>query len=144
MAHYVCTVNSPLSVEEAFDYMADLRNFAAWDPGVRSATVLDGAEPGLNTAYEVTASGAKLVYRTIEYDRPERMVAEAVTSRLRSYDIIEVAERDGGSAITYDATLELKGLFKLGEPIMKVVFNRIGDAAAGGLESALKGKLVRN
>ncbi len=144
MAHYVCTINSPLSVEEAFDYMADLRNFAAWDPGVSSATIRDDAEPGLDTAYNVTANGAKLVYRTIEFDRPKRVVAEAVTSRLRSYDIIEVTERDGGSAVLYDATLELKGVFKLGDPIMQLVFNRIGDAAAAGLESALKGKLVRS
>ncbi len=143
MARYICTVHSPLSVEEAFDYMADLRNFAAWDPGVSSATIRDDAEPGLDTAYNVTANGARLVYRTVEYDRPGRVVVEANTSRLRSYDVIEVTERDGGSAVLYDATLELKGLFKLGEPVMKLMFNRIGDAAAAGLESALKGKLVR-
>ncbi len=123
--------------------MADLRNFAAWDPGVSSATIRDDAEPGLDTAYNVTANGARLVYRTVEYDRPGRVVVEANTSRLRSYDVIEVTERDGGSAVLYDATLELKGLFKLGEPVMKLMFNRIGDAAAAGLESALKGKLVR-
>lgn len=141
MAHYVCTVHSPLSPEEAFDYMADLRNFAEWDPGVTSATIRDGS-PGPDAAYDVTANGAHLVYKTLAYDRPSRVVVEAETKRLRSYDVIEVTERDGGSAVLYDATLELKGLFKLGNPIMNVIFNRIGNAAAAGLEKALDGQLA--
>ena len=38
MAKYVTTIRSPRSQQEAFDFMADLRNFEDWDPGVQSAT----------------------------------------------------------------------------------------------------------
>jgi hypothetical protein len=34
MARYVTTIPSSLTQEEAFAYMADLRNFAEWDAGV--------------------------------------------------------------------------------------------------------------
>ena len=34
MAHYLVHVRTPMPPAEAFDYMADLRNFATWDPGV--------------------------------------------------------------------------------------------------------------
>ena len=37
MARYVTKVRTPRSVEDAFAYMADLRNFAEWDPGVTAA-----------------------------------------------------------------------------------------------------------
>ena len=33
MAHYVTSVVTPLSVSEAFSYMADVTHFAEWDPG---------------------------------------------------------------------------------------------------------------
>ena len=35
MARYVTTVRTSWAPEVAFGYMADLRNFAEWDPGVR-------------------------------------------------------------------------------------------------------------
>lgn len=143
MAHYRCTVQSPMSQEAAFDYVADLRNLEEWDPGVSSSTLHDGSMPGKGTSYAVTASGTKLVYETLEYERPARTVAEAKTSLLRSYDIIEVAAGpDGGSTVTYDATLTLNGPLGLFDPVFGLVFNRIGDKAAAGLEKALKGVLV--
>ena len=34
MAHYVTTIPSSKTPEEAFAFMADIRNFAQWDKGV--------------------------------------------------------------------------------------------------------------
>lgn len=143
MARYRCTVQSPMSQEAAFDYVADLRNLEEWDPGVSSSEFHSGTNPGRGTSYAVTASGTELVYETLEFDRPTRTVAEAKTSLLRSYDIIDVAPGpDGGSTVTYDATLNLNGPLGLLDPLLGLFFNRIGDKAAGGLEKALSGVIV--
>lgn len=143
MAHYRCTVQSPMSQEAAFDYTADLRNFEDWDPGVSSSELHQGDMPGKGTSYAVKASGADLVYETLEYERPSRTVAEAKTTLLRSYDVIEVTPGpDGGSTVTYDATLTLNGPLGLLDPVLGLFFNRIGDKAAAGLEKALNGVIV--
>jgi len=41
--------------------------------------------------------------------------------------------------VTYDADLSLKGVFGSGNPILGVVFGRIGDRAAAGLRRVLEG-----
>ncbi|MDH3293793.1 MAG: SRPBCC family protein [Acidimicrobiia bacterium] len=141
MASYVCVVQSNLSPEEAFAYMADLRNFEKWDPGV-SRSVRNGDTDGLGASYDVTASGTELTYTIVEHEAPTRVVAEARTRLLRSYDVITVEPADDGCRVTYDASLELNGLLGLFDPFLRPVFNRIGDKAADGLESALDGTLV--
>lgn len=140
MANYRCTIQSPMSPEAAFDYVADLRNLEEWDPGVSSSEFHSGTTPGVGTSYAVTAGGVDLVYETLEYEPPARKVFEAKTSLLRSYDIIEVVPGpDGGSTVTYDATLTLNGPLGLFDPVLGLFFNRIGDKAAGGLERTLNG-----
>ncbi len=42
MARYTATVTSPASCEAVFDYLADFRSAAEWDPGVRRAPPLPG------------------------------------------------------------------------------------------------------
>ena len=81
-----------------------------------------------------------LIYDTLEHDEPNRMVIDAVNARLRSYDIIEVAEHANGCEVTYDATVELRGPLAIFNPVFGLVFNRIGDKAAAGLVRALDGE----
>jgi hypothetical protein len=38
MARFTTHIRSPLSADQAFAYMADLTNFAEWDPGVITST----------------------------------------------------------------------------------------------------------
>ena len=142
MSRYVTRVATSLSPDEAFDYMADLRNFAQWDPGVSSSELPSEGGVALNSTFEVVANGTNLVYVVVEYERPNRVVAEAVTKRLRSYDVITVDPADIGSVVTYDATLELKGIFRVFEPVMRLAFNRIGSKADAGLQRALSGTKV--
>lgn len=137
MAHYVTNIETSWSAEEAFDYMADLRHFADWDPGVSSSVKAEDGPIGEGAAFDVKANGIDLRYVLVDFDRPRRVVAEANTDRLRSYDIIEVKPTEGGSIVTYDATLDLKGIFALASPIMALMFNRIGSKADAGLQRVL-------
>lgn len=143
MAHYVTTVRTPMSADDAFAYMANLENFAEWDPGVSFAEQIVGSGPGLGAEYKVKASGATLVYEVIEFDRPNRLVAEAKTTFFRSYDVITVAEHLDGSDVTYDATLELNGPLGLADFALGLFFDRIGDKAAAGMVDALDGEKIR-
>ncbi|MGB5758853.1 MAG: SRPBCC family protein [Acidimicrobiales bacterium] len=143
MAHYSTTVQSPWDADRAFDYMADLRNFERWDPGVQSSKLVEGTEPGTGAAYDVKVSGTTLRYETLEFDRPRRTVVEANSSLLRSYDVIEVTPADTGSTVRYEATLELKGILQFADPILGLIFNRIGDRAASGMAKALESAKVR-
>ena len=154
MARYVVHVRSTKSVDDAFSYMADLTNFATWDPGVIKAVQVEGDGPDLGAAYDVTVKGVPrpltLRYRLTAYDATDRVVAKAQSSFLTSLDTITVRPAGdggpggdhGGSIVTYDAELTLNGPLALADPLLKLAFNGIGDRAAAGLIEALDGQRV--
>ena len=51
MARYVTTVRSAKTPREAFAYMADLRNFAEWDPGVKAVRQVEGSGGGPDSVF---------------------------------------------------------------------------------------------
>jgi carbon monoxide dehydrogenase subunit G len=137
MPQFVTSVKTSMSREEAFDYMTDLRNLPDWDPGVSSAEKIGAGEVEKGSAFDVVASGAKLTYVVIEFDRPARAIVEADGPRLRSYDVITIEPAADGSIVTWDATLELKGIFRAFSPVLALMFDRIGAKAEAGLQSTL-------
>lgn len=147
MARYVVHVRTPMPRAEAFAYMADLTNFAEWDPGVDRVEQVegDGAGPGaaFDVAVKVPFRTMTLRYKTVAYDVPSTtatVVAE--NGLLTSKDTITVEADSDGSIVTYDAELKLKGLFGLSDPLLNLTFNQIGDRAAAGLVEALSGERV--
>ncbi len=143
MARYKATVHSPWPAEKAFAFMADLRNFKEWDPSVEYSKLLSGDAPGPTAVYEVKVMAAVLRYETPEYHEPTRVVAEAKTNLLYSYDVIEVTPTDSGCDVFYDATFEVNGpLGAIANPAVGLFFNRIGDKAAAGMANALDGTLA--
>ena len=142
MARYRMSIRTDRSAAEAFAYLADLSNFADWDPGVASSVQVAGDGPGLGAEYDVNASGSELRYVVDEYDPPHRIQAHARNRWLTSVDIISVAADGGGSVVTYDADLRLHGLLRLGDPILALAFRRIGDRAADSLVERLHGTRV--
>ena len=143
MARYVTTIASPWSAEQAFEFMADLRNFEKWDDTVSSSTLIEGDEPGLGATFRVKVMAAELDYVITEYAAPTRAVAEATTRLLRSYDVIEIAATDDGCEVTYDATLELRSILGIANPLVGLFFDRIGDRASKGLATTLEGTKIR-
>lgn len=142
MARYVTTVRTAWSPDEAFAFMADLRNFARWDPGVRRVVQVDGAGAGAGASFDVTVGGVgrdlTLRYETVEFDAPRQVLVVARSGMLTSEDrVTVVAEDDGGASVTYDADLRFSGPARLADPFLRLVFGRIGDRAAAGLRHAL-------
>ena len=146
MARYLVHVHTPMAPEEAFAYMADLRNFAEWDPGVDHVEQIEGDGAGPDTSFDVAVKTLgrtiTLRYDTIAYDPPDQAVAFAESSLLRSRDTITVRAAGSGSIVTYDAVLKLKGLLGLADPLLGLSFKQIGDRAASGMIAALDGERV--
>lgn len=144
MARYVAHIRTPLTQEEAFAYLADLTNFETWDPGVIGSVQVAGHGPGPGAAFDVTVKAVPrplvLRYLLTVHDPPGTVVARAESRFLTSLDRITVAPSGEGSIVTYDAELTLNGVLGLADPLLGVVFGRIGDRAAAGLVRALGGE----
>jgi hypothetical protein len=142
MASYRARVTARRPPAEVFDYMARFSNAAEWDPGVAEATDVNPGAPALGSTYRLTVRSfgrtIPLEYRIVEMDRPHRVVLRAENSTVRSTDVIEVSSGPrSGSTLTYDATLELKGVAALFTPLLGLSFRRIGDRAIVGLRATV-------
>jgi hypothetical protein len=140
VARYVATVATTRSVEEAFDYLADFSSVRDWDPTAVSAENLSG-RVGAGAEFRVVVRFAgrenEFVYETVEFERPTRIVLRAESSTVVSLDTIGFRAAAGATEVTYDAKLEPKGLTKLAGPVLGLLFKRLGDNAAAGLEREL-------
>jgi carbon monoxide dehydrogenase subunit G len=143
MAQYVTTIETPRPPTEAFAYMADLRNFAEWDPGVQTATQVEGDGPGPEAVYDVTVDapgkGLTLRYQTVEYDEPRSIVVRASSRTFTSEDTVTVEPAGTGSLVTYRAELELNGPLRVFDLVLRPIFGRIAGRANDGLLRALDG-----
>jgi NAD(P)-dependent dehydrogenase (short-subunit alcohol dehydrogenase family) len=147
MARYRGTVISTRSAEDAFDYMADFANAGSWDPGTASAARVDSGEVGMGSVFRlevrIGSRTTPLDYRIVAFERPHRVVLLGESATIRSEDTVTVVPAaDGGSILTYDAELTLKGSFALANPFLGLVFDRIGDKGVDGLRRALGGPPV--
>ncbi len=142
MARYVTTVRTQQTPAEVFAYMADLRNFAQWDPGVKKVVQVKGAAGGADAEFDVTVSGTTLRYVTEVYEPDTALVVIAKSRTLKSTDRVTVVADGASTLVTYDALLELNGVLRFADPILGLAFGRIGDRAAAGLRRALSGEDV--
>lgn len=148
MATYQTTVRTHLSPGEAFEYMADLRNFVAWDPGIRSVEQVAGVGPGPTSEFMVVfdgpGDGVDLHYRTVVYEAPRSITVEAKTRWFTSRDRIDIAPivdsvDEAKSKVTYVAELTLNGVLKWADPVLRPYFNRISGRADAGLRREIGG-----
>lgn len=148
MARYVVHVRTPVPPVEAFGYMADLTNFAEWDPGVDRVEQVEGDGPGEHASFDVAVkllgpATMTLRYDTVAFDdAATTMTAFAQNMWFTSEDTITIVADGSGSIVTYDAELKLKGPLSLSDPLLGMTFDQIGDRAAAGLVDALDGERV--
>jgi hypothetical protein len=126
--------------------MADLRNFAEWDPGVKTVRQVEGAAGGPDSVFDVTVAGIgrdlTLRYVTEEYDAPRNLLVVARSMVFTSIDRITVKPDGKGSFLTYDADLRLNGVLRLGDLGLRLMFGQIGDRAAAGLRRVLDAQVA--
>lgn len=142
MAHYSTTVHTQMPATDAFTRMADMRNYAEWDPGIKEIDQVEGEGGGPDAAYDVTLTGMTLRYVTKRHEPQSTVLLVAESTLLTSEDTITVTPDGKGCRVTYDAVLKLAGPLKLADPLLGLAFNRIGDRAAEGLKDYLDGSFV--
>jgi carbon monoxide dehydrogenase subunit G len=112
------------------DYLADFTHAEEWDPGTESCTRLDTGPIQVGSRFhnesKIAGVSTELVYELVTLDA-DKVVLRGENDSATSTDTITVTPKDGGSEITYEAVIEAKGVGKLAEPLMKLVFERIGS-----------------
>jgi carbon monoxide dehydrogenase subunit G len=142
MAYFRTSFEVPVPADRVFEYLADFRNAAAWDPGVASARKLTKGALAVGTRFELAARflGRELPlrYAVVQLDPPARVVFESETPTLRAVDAVTLEKTARGTRVTWDASLALRGLLYLADLPLHLLFQRIGRRAAAGLERALR------
>jgi hypothetical protein len=142
MARYVTTIPSSLTPQDAFAYMADLRNFAKWDKGVVKVEQVKGDGADLGTVFDVTVKGfggstSTLRYTTTEYDEHTNILVKGVNTLFTSIDRVTIKKTETGCDVVYDATLTANWMIAPMNLLLGKVFNKIGDTATRGLREVL-------
>ena len=141
MANYETTVPSSWDHRRTFDYLADFRNVAEWDPSISKVSLQSGTPGAVGAVYDVTmkAVGREMTipYTAIEVQQPDRIRMRGETDALVSLDTITVANGAERVEVNYRAELELKGARKLADPVAELVLHRASDKARDGLERKL-------
>lgn len=144
MARYIASVDTNKPVEEMFAYLSDFTSTEEWDPGVVTATRGEDGAIGVGSTFELVASFLgrenELTYVVTEFDAPHAITLRGENKSVVSLDRITTEPHEGGTRITYDADLSMKGPLKLLDPALKLAFNRVGDRALEGLRTTLGAK----
>ena len=142
MACYRGRVRTPKPPAEVFGYLADMSRFDEWDPGISRAEQVAGDGPGVGSAYEMDASGTTFRYEVQAHEPDHLLHAVGDAKRFVSDDRITVEPDGEGSLVTYEADLRLKGWLRIGDPVLGLVFERIGAKSIAGLADELHGTVV--
>ncbi len=146
MARYRATVETTRDAEEVFAYLSDFSTTAEWDPGVLEAQRLD-PEVKLGSRFRLLANfrgrQAEIVYTVVRYEPPRLITLRGENATVVSLDTIEVetvgaaAGAAAGARVTYDAQLSMKGILRIGDPLLGRAFKPVGDNALAGLRRKL-------
>jgi carbon monoxide dehydrogenase subunit G len=127
--------------DEAFAYVADFSNLAAWDPGVVEARKLENALVGVGSEFDVVAvfRGRRMPFRfrIVALDPGRKVVAEAESEKARSTDTATFSAAGEATRITYRSDWRLKGIRRLAEPLLAPLVAASGRRALRGLREAL-------
>lgn len=132
------TVDRPTSAVLA--YLADFGHADQWDPGTQTCTRIDDGPVAVGARWhnvsKILGKETDLEY-TLERLEDDRIVLVGRNKTATSTDAITVRPTEGGSEITYDATVELHGIAKLGGPLMQIQFEKLGDQTVDGIRDAV-------
>lgn len=141
MARYTATLETDRPVDDVFAYLADFSTTEEWDPGVVRARRNGGGEVAVGTTFDLVASFLgrenEITYEVTELDAPRAVTVRGENATVVSLDRITTEPHEGGTRITYDADLSMKGPLKLFDPVLKLAFDRVGDRALAGLRETL-------
>ncbi len=118
------------SPQVVLDYLEDFSHAEEWDPGTVSCQQIGDGPVQVGTQWHNTSKIAgnetELVYTLLERTE-DRVVLKGENEQATATDTITVLPHETGSEITYTAELEMHGVAKLATPVMKLVFEKLGN-----------------
>jgi uncharacterized protein YndB with AHSA1/START domain len=136
-------INRP--AEEIFDHWADGRLYNDWTPGaVKKDVHMVTPEPiGVGSKFRGTFKGiGELEYEILEYERPRRL---AMVTHVKIGDLrhtITCERIDGGTRVVELGEGQLKGIFKLLQPLFSSIFKKSFADNDRALKQYLEGRGV--
>ena len=140
------TVSRTFTVDPApttvIDYLKDFTHAEEWDPGTESCTREDDGPVVVGSTFhnvsKIAGVTTELTYRltTLTHDT---IVLVGENDSATSTDTITVVPAGTGSEVTYEAVIKAKGVGKLAEPLLKLVFERIGSKTEKQMTEVLNG-----
>lgn len=142
----MATVTRTFTVQPApaavIDYLKDFSHAEAWDPGTEECTRQDANPIKVGSRFhnksKIAGVSTELEYTLTELT-DDRVVFHGENDSAETTDTITVVPHADGSEITYEAVIEPKGAGKLAEPIMKLLFERIGTKTEKQMTEVLNG-----
>ena len=132
--------------EDVFAYFADVRNYTAWQTSTEEMVQTSDGPLGAGSTFRVTAKflpvwKPRFSGRVTAYDAPHKMEMEtsggAPFSATASYSFEAI---EGGTKMTFDGTLTMKGPLKLIEPLMRSSLKKQTAAENRKLKEILEGQ----
>lgn len=142
MARYLTSLHIRRGVQQTFAFISDLRNAPAWDPQTTEVFKLTDGPIGAGTRFrllgKVWGCTLDLPYVIEGYAAPHDLILTGETRWLRYRDRITLASQGECTQLTYDAQLDLKGALMIANPILGLLFRRIGDRATQRIPHAVE------
>ena len=121
-------------------YLADFGNAEEWDPGTESCTRQDPGPVQIGSTWhnvsKIVGREVELTY-TLKDLTDAKVLFEGVNDSATSTDTIDVVPDGTGSTITYTADIEMHGAAKLATPIIKLVFEKLGNETEDQMSDVL-------
>lgn len=125
-------------VEYVFDFLADLRNEAAWNPRVRAITMITPEPIATGSAFQGRYQGLGSLRTTlVQFDRPTRLAFHSEGQRATIDGIFTISAIGTGTQVTLEADVKPHGLLALAAPLLEPTFRHQNRAAAARLKAAL-------
>jgi carbon monoxide dehydrogenase subunit G len=145
VASYIGQLETTKPEGEVFDYLANFRNTAEWDPGTVSISQTAGDGAGLGARYRLVTRfvgrSVPLDYETTDFERPGRLVLNFEGGNISGTDTVTVSRTGNRTLLVYSVDFRLEKLRMLA-PLIAPLFRRAADRALAGLAKALGGTVV--
>jgi uncharacterized protein YndB with AHSA1/START domain len=134
---------------EVWRVVSDPHHMPRWWPGTKRVENVSGEREGLSWTQVLGTRGGRGVradYRCLRFDDDERFAFEQqldgtpFAKHLRAMTMeLELAPAEGGSEVSLSRDMRLRGLSRLGSPLMSRGAGRILNDALAGLDSVVTG-----
>lgn len=140
MAHEIRSFTVAQQPAAVLAYLADFGHAETWDPGTKSCTRVDDGPVAVGARWQRSTTmlghDSELEYAITELDE-QHVTLVAADSHVSSTDVISVRPVELGCEITYESTVELHGVAKIGTPVVQYELDLLADEVVAGIRDAL-------